>query len=74
MKNFQCDICGKETGEYEIYTLYEKYTPSGVEHVCKDCYNELRDAKVAMSLAIDSLRDNWVMKILKKMVRRNKND
>ena len=70
MKNFSCDICKIEVGEYELSTLYEKYQPKGIEHMCKDCNKELGDAKFAMRKAVVALQDNWVRKIIKKMVNR----
>ena len=68
MKKFTCDICHKETDEYSLGKLYEKYRPEGVEHICSDCDKELTNAKRAMDKAVESLKDNWIKKIIDKMI------
>lgn len=69
MKEFRCDICKRETGEYDLSTLYEKYAPEGIKDICKDCDKELTEVKGAMNIAVDGLRDNWIRKIIKKMIK-----
>ena len=70
MKKFVCDICGKEVGEYELRELNKQYRSDGMGHICDDCDNELTKAKRAMDNAVEALKDNWIHKIIKKMISR----
>lgn len=67
MKKFVCDICGKETSQYDLSTLYDYYQIDNIKDVCKYCNNEIRDVILRIDNAIQPIKHNWVKKFIQRL-------
>ena len=71
MRKFNCDICGIDTSQYKLRTLYRQYAPDDIEDACDDCYNEIINAISIIDKAMSPIKQSWVRKIVSKLQRKH---
>ena len=70
MKQFKCDICGKEVEEYSLKQLYENIQQTEIKDICEACNKELTNANYKIKQVLEQVRLGWIEKVINKMLMR----
>jgi len=67
MRQYICDLCGRETTMDNLKELNELAQVEGVKDVCEICYKEIEELNWKIITGINGMRWGWLRKFIKKM-------
>lgn len=69
MKKFQCDICGMEVDQYDLYDIDSDYEMGmqGIKHICKVCNGAVEEFQVKIRDIYHEIKKPWIRMFLLRM-------